>query len=189
MALTKVRGEGIAGISNSSDATVLTLGSNEDVTLNAGNIVFAGSGKGVYLGVTSATASNLQDDYEEGTWTCTVTGSSANPSSTVSESGTYTKIGRMVYAHVQISNKNTSGASGGVRITGLPFEAGADNQATGNLMTYVGVSMDVDASNITPYVGGTGASFYASKHQQGWAEITHNPVVNFYLSFSVTYVV
>jgi len=145
---------------------------------------------GIALGVgTANTASNVLDDYEEGTWTCTVTGSSANPSSTVSEGGTYTKIGRMVYAHVQLSNKNTSGASGAVRITGLPFEAGADNQATGNLMTYVGISMDVDASNISPYVQATGASFYASKHQAGWAEITHNPVSNFYLSFSVTYVV
>ena len=145
---------------------------------------------GIALGVgTANTASNVLDDYEEGTWTCTVTGSSANPSTAVTEGGTYTKIGRMVYAHVQLSNKNTSGASGAVRITGLPFEAGADNQATGNLMTYVGVSMDVDASNISPYVGGTGASFYASKHNAGWAEITHNPVANFYLSFSVTYVV
>jgi len=165
-----------------------TLGVTGVSTLSD-NIVFGASGKGVHLGVTTATASNLQDDYEEGAWTCTVTGSTSNPSSTVSEAGTYTKIGRMVYAHVQLSNKNTSGAAGGVRITGLPFEAGADNQATGNLMTYVGVSMDVDSSNISPYVAGTGSSFYSSKHNAGWAEITHNAVSNFYLSFSAVYVV
>ena len=169
-------------ISNSSGSTLLELTS-------ASNLLLPTAGAGIYLGVTSEATSNLLDDYEEGVWTCTVTGSSANPSTAVTEGGTYTKIGRMVYAHVQLSNKNTSGASGAVRITGLPFEAGADNQATGNLMTYVGVSMDVDASNISPYVGGTGASFYASKHNAGWAEITHNPVANFYLSFSVTYVV
>jgi hypothetical protein len=33
------------------------------------NILFNTASKGVYLGVTSATASNLLDDYEEGTWT------------------------------------------------------------------------------------------------------------------------
>jgi len=134
-------------------------------------------------------SSELLDDYEEGAWTATVTGSSSNPNNAVTEGGTYTKIGRMVYAHVQLSNKNTTGAAGGVRVTGLPFEAGADNQATGGFMSYVGVSMDVDASNVSPYVGGTTAAFYASKHQAGWAEVTHNAVANFYLSFSVTYVV
>jgi hypothetical protein len=172
-----------------SDSGNLTIANG--LTLTDGNVTLA-SGHGIDFSANSNAAgmtSELLDSYEEGTWTCTVTGSTSNPSTAVTEGGTYTKIGRMVYAHVQLSNKNTSGAAGGVRITGLPFEAGADNQATGNLMTYVGVSMDVDASNISPYVGGTGASFYASKHNAGWAEITHNAVANFYLSFSVTYVV
>jgi hypothetical protein len=35
------------------------------------NILFNAASKGIYLGVTSATASNLLDDYEEGTWTPT----------------------------------------------------------------------------------------------------------------------
>jgi hypothetical protein len=38
------------------------------------NILFNTASKGVYLGVTSATASNLLDDYEEGTWTPTFEG-------------------------------------------------------------------------------------------------------------------
>ena len=45
MALTKVRGFG--------------LGTLDD------NITFSTAGKGVHLGVTSATSSNLMDDYEE----------------------------------------------------------------------------------------------------------------------------
>jgi hypothetical protein len=35
------------------------------------NILFNTSSKGIYLGVTTATASNLLDDYEEGTFTPT----------------------------------------------------------------------------------------------------------------------
>ena len=44
----------------------------DSVTLKDGgatltdNITFSASGKGVHLGVTSATASNLLEDYEEG---------------------------------------------------------------------------------------------------------------------------
>jgi hypothetical protein len=35
----------------------------------SGNIILGQSGAGIHLGVTSATSSNLLDDYEEGTWT------------------------------------------------------------------------------------------------------------------------
>jgi hypothetical protein len=42
------------------------------------NILFNTASKGIYLGVTSATASNLLDDYEEGTFTPTFTSTSAS---------------------------------------------------------------------------------------------------------------
>tara|TARA_R100001509_G_scaffold151903_1_gene111648 strand:- start:49 stop:645 length:597 start_codon:yes stop_codon:yes gene_type:complete len=122
MALTKVIGEGIAGISNSSDATVLTLGSNEDVTLNAGSIVFAGSGKGVHLGVTSATASNLIDDYEEGTWTpvwSATAGGSVNAYG--AQVGVYTKVGNMVHLACYMATSDKGSISGTLSVAGLPF--------------------------------------------------------------------
>ena len=117
MALTKVIGEGIAGISNSSDATVLTLGSNEDVTLNAGNIVFGTANKGIYLGVTSANAANLLDDYEEGSWTPALTGVSSHSVAV----GRYVKIGKTVTAHAHV-NGVVSG-SGSMTVSGLPFSS------------------------------------------------------------------
>ena len=54
----------------------------DSVTLKDGgatltdNITFSASGKGVHLGVTSATASNLLDDYETGSFTPTLQTSS-----------------------------------------------------------------------------------------------------------------
>lgn len=123
MALTKVRGEGIAGISNSSDATVLTLGSNEDVTLNAGSIVFAGSGKGVHLGVTSATASNLLGDYEEGTFT--PTWNSYGTEKINSTSGKFVKVGNQVTVYAKLVTGTSSDASA-VGITNLPFTISGD---------------------------------------------------------------
>ena len=99
----------------------LTFDGN-DLTLGNGNIVFGTAAKGVYLGVTSATASNLLDDYEEGSFapTFSVDISGTAPSSQ-SGSGAYTKIGDMVHVHGQI---NWSGSgSGGTRLKiDLPFQ-------------------------------------------------------------------
>ena len=93
-----------------------------DVTVSTGNIVFGTASKGVYLGVTSATAANLLDDYEEGTWTpgCSVSSSDAG--------GTYVKVGNIVTAKFKIS----IGASGtNINVTGFPFTTTSDGEQQG----------------------------------------------------------
>jgi|9_EtaG_2_1085328.scaffolds.fasta_scaffold09612_4 hypothetical protein len=87
------------------------------------HILFDTASKGIYLGVTSATASNLLDDYEEGTWTPICVGSSSTGS--VSMSGTYTrglynKIGNKVYIHCVVVWSSLTG-TGNLEITGIPF--------------------------------------------------------------------
>lgn len=77
---------------------------------------------GAYLGGTGS--ANYLDDYEEGTWTPTITGSSSNPSVTYAvQSGQYTKIGQMVTAHFYIRCTAFSGGSGDFRVSGIPFGA------------------------------------------------------------------
>ena len=71
----------------------------------------ASASAGIYLGVNSATAANLLDDYETGTWTCTFT--NAN-----SQTGYYVKIGNLVHVSAKIS---TSGGASGTSFGGLPF--------------------------------------------------------------------
>ena len=101
---------GVTGATTLSD----TLGVTGVSTLSD-NIVFGASGKGVHLGVTSATASNLIDDYEEGTWTPTAsTGLSYG-----FQNGRYIKIGTLVLASFDIDLDSVS-ASGNV-LGGLPF--------------------------------------------------------------------
>jgi len=99
MALTKVRGLG--------------LGTLDD------NITFSTAGKGVHLGVTSATSSNLMDDYEEGTFTPTTSTSSY----TLSESsGSYTKVGRLVNVHIRVTFSAVNGSSNStVNCNNMPF--------------------------------------------------------------------
>jgi len=125
--------------------TTLTLGASGDsVTLGSGasltspgltlsdNILFNAASKGIYLGVTSATASNLLDDYEEGTFTATLTADTP-PTSPPTTTGYYTKIGNLVHVNVYFRQVSTVGASGIAKITGLPFTSSATNRTYGAL--------------------------------------------------------
>ena len=90
-------------------------------TTLADSIVFSASNKGVHLGVTSATASNLLSDYEEGTWSPVYQGAS-NPTVTYSKQvGLYVKMGDIVHIQGRIRTDATSGGSGTLRLGGLPF--------------------------------------------------------------------
>ena len=102
---------GLAGVSSSSG----------NVTIADGNLTFGGSGHGIHLGVTSATAANLLDDYEEGTWEATV--ATGSGSITVSSSAlcNYTKIGRMVQLNGSVTIGSVSSPSGDLLINGKPF--------------------------------------------------------------------
>ena len=160
--------------------------STERMRIHNGGVVSFNNGIELGSGL-DATAANVLDDYEEGTWTAQLIGSTTNPSTAVTESNaTYTKIGRLVFAQFQFSNVNTTGASGGVRVSGLPFAA-AMAHGTGNVMTYVRMTFPTTSTNISPYVSGTDMSFYTSTSNQGWAEITHNAGTGAYLAVTVTY--
>jgi hypothetical protein len=70
--------------------------------------------------VGASTNANTLDDYEEGTWTMTVTDLTNNY--TMSNStGFYTKIGRVVYISGQPTTSSIGSASGVIYVTGLPF--------------------------------------------------------------------
>ena len=78
---------------------------------------------GIYLGVNSATAANLLDDYEEGTWTPLMKDTSGNAMTSDTVEGHYTKVGREVYIHVYVQTSSLGSASGGIRLYTLPFAA------------------------------------------------------------------
>jgi hypothetical protein len=76
---------------------------------------------GIYLGGTGA--ANHLDDYEEGTWTATLTTTGTDFTyASRSTDGTYTKIGNKVTAWFScVIVSPVSGGTGDVIITGLPF--------------------------------------------------------------------
>tara|TARA_R100001510_G_scaffold33026_1_gene29523 strand:+ start:199 stop:867 length:669 start_codon:yes stop_codon:yes gene_type:complete len=99
------------------------------------NIVFDASSKGVHLGVTSATASNLLDDYEEGTFTPTFGGTSGNPTVSYSvQLGTYIKVGNIVQVTASVIASGTpSGGAGDLQVKGLPFTGKSGIQQAGSV--------------------------------------------------------
>jgi hypothetical protein len=69
-------------------------------------------------------AANALDDYEEGTWTPTITASGSNPTVTYAAGNTggiYTKVGNLVTCSFETRWTALSGGSGNVSISGLPF--------------------------------------------------------------------
>lgn len=131
------------------------------VTTLADNIVFSASGKGIHLGVTSATASNLQDDYEEGTWTPTLTGSSSGTRALSSITATYIKVGSIVTATISCAVDGLTGsASGGARLGGFPFNYnGSVSKSAGTVnFGYALLPSTSNVGNITLLQASSGTS-------------------------------
>ena len=96
-----------------------------------GDLVFGGSGNGVNLGVTSNTDSNTLDDYEEGTFSLTM--SSTTLTTTQSESQ-YTKIGRVVVFYIDLAiSAGSDGTAFGA--SSMPFTADNDKDQQVNTQT------------------------------------------------------
>ena len=86
----------------------------ENVRVHSNGVMAANAG--IALGVgTANTASNVLDDYEEGTWTPALDGISES-----NASGDYTKIGNVCTAKFKISS---DGSGSNINITGFPFTA------------------------------------------------------------------
>jgi len=99
--------------------------------------------------VASADANTL-DDYEEGTWTPTAGGVTVN-SGTPVYSGTYTKIGRIVYITMAQSGGDITLTGGGIsNFSGLPFTVASN--ATSNALWSDGSGK---TGTVYAYEGGT----------------------------------
>jgi hypothetical protein len=116
-----------ASILPTADATSVLGGASNRYT----NLFLSG---GVYLGGTGS--GNLLDDYEEGTWTPTLAGSSTDPTgvSYNTQDGRYVKVAGVVFLNGFIGFTTYSGGSGNIEITGLPFSvpSGDDRWSLGS---------------------------------------------------------
>jgi len=115
---------------------------------STGALVFAGgtttaNGIGITFPATQSASSNANtlDDYEEGTWTPTITAYAGSVTAYTSQ-GSYVKIGRIVFATVYAVVSNAGTASGAYIISNLPFSLATSAEVYGygvNLLTNVGL--------------------------------------------------
>ena len=150
------------------------------------------SGKGIDFSATANSSgtmtSELLADYEEGTWTGTITGSTTNPTVPVTATGRYTKIGRLVTVSINYESVSTAGASGNIGISGLPFANNASVQSVGPTSIYQAgtftgspfVRVDTAASVI---------EFFASVSNAVYSNVTHNAGTGRFIATSVSYTV
>lgn len=99
-------------------------GARATTTFGVGNTPPATSGAGISFPATQSASSdaNTLDDYEEGTWTPTVVSAGGGSGTYTSQTGTYTKNGRIVTAIFDLLLSSKAGFSAGVAsIGGLPF--------------------------------------------------------------------
>ena len=145
-------------IKNDADTTVVNVATGAtDVEISAGNILFGTADKGVYLGVTSATAANLLDDYEEGTFTPALNiGGSTTGIVYANREGRYTKVGRLVTCDLTFTLSDKGSETGNLTIAGFPFTSvnhGGNVSSVGSVGAFSS-SWDLTASYIlSVYIG------------------------------------
>ena len=159
-------------IKRDDDTAVLEVATGQsDIEVTGGNIFFGTANKGIYLGVTSATASNLLDDYEEGTYTALITNASSGSYTVDSDQDTlsYRKIGHIVHVFGRITSTAESSPNGQVRVN-LPFTSatlaeGSDSAYTNGVNFDNSGDADTDAS-IVGWIqaGATRVIFYQLTH-------------------------
>jgi len=111
-----------------------------------------------------ATAANILDDYEEGTWTpAFYTSGGVTTTTTTTNYGIYTKIGRMVYIHAKLHVTLSSLPGQIVTVTGLPFTGQSATTDTGQRAIF---AIGGDASNLGGNAGGSRTAHFRLNNDQ-----------------------
>jgi len=165
-----------------------------DVTMSTGNLIVGTSGKGIDFSATPGTGtSELLDDYEEGTWTPTLSGDGGSAGSIAfTSAGTYTKVGQLVQVGGFISLSALGSYTGRVRIGGLPFSSNVTAySASWGSGFFQNINAGFTYMTITPQIGSvsfTEVLFSGSISGSGgvslnWTEMTSTTAI----SFTITY--
>ena len=146
-----------------------------DQTIVNGNLVIGTAGKGIDFSADPSApgmTSELLDDYEEGTWTPTFGGSTTY----YGRSGTYTKVGRIVYIDGFV-HIDTNGSGSQNTISGLPFTpAGYQGGAVMPYQTGLGANVVSLAGRIS--LGGGGSIAIYSRTAAANAAALNNVAAN-----------
>ena len=135
------------------------------------------NGKGIDFsaaGNTAGMTGELLNDYEEGTWTPEIKGTTGAGTASYSQQvGKYLKIGNWVYL-TWVLGWSSGSAGGEMRTTGFPFTPATDCTGMGSVM-FNNVSIHSNVSNIATYIGPGNdyCYFYTSRSSSGWITVNY----------------
>jgi len=170
--------------------TAMTLNTTGNLVLKGGTV--GATGVGVTFPATQVASSdaNCLDDYEEGTWTPTIVGTTTAGAGTYSlQAGLYTKIGNRVFVEGYISWSAHTG-TGNMRIGGLPFTINSSSfYSSGSIGDLNAIALT--AGNILAILGvATSATIDMKQLPTGGGASSAVPIdVAANISFSLCYLV
>ena len=178
-------------VSNSTGASTYKLKINP---INGGNLYSGGnlefpSGKGIDFSATgdaTGSSSELLDDYEEGSWTPTISVGSVSGNQCQ-----YTKVGNLVTLRGNLADITDNTTNGDIIITGLPYTAGSNNRAVGTAMFRY--FSKTNAIHMNAYLGqsDTTLSFYWSYNSSSaWTVVEYDEgtQANMDIMFTIAYI-
>jgi hypothetical protein len=147
-----------------------------DQTIVDGNLVIATSGKGIDFSATPGTGtSELLNDYEEGTWTATISDGTTDATMNAGRRvGRYTKVGRMVTVTNYVATTSMTGVTGNLRIKGLPFTVG-NSTVVGGAIGYCDGSMTFAAGNVMTLQTADGVDYIVIRYWNGASGTVNMP--------------
>ena len=171
-------------ISDETGSGLLVFGTAPTITtinLTGGQIAFPAT-------QAPSAGANTLDDYEEGTWTGELKGTTTSATTPVTATGYYTKIGRKVTCAIYFANGDTTGATGNMIVIGLPFTS--LNQATcrntGIAITY---GLEILGLFLAGYIAenSTIINFLCPNNNAAWLVPLITAGATKYLQMSITY--
>ena len=151
-----------------SDASGTSRDANVDLGYSSIRFKDIYTSGGIYLGAASAgspVAANYLDDYEEGSWT----GSLTTGTATI-ENEWYVKIGAFVIVSAKLSSFSDTSSGNAVIVGGLPFTSTATNHTAQGSMIAASVNaqyypyLSTNASQVYFYQQNSGSYYQALNH-------------------------
>ena len=178
-----------------NSTTALTIdgtGSNGNITANTGNIIIGTAAKGIDYSAqtpTSATGATttaeILDHYEEGSWTPVFL--NVNTPTYTTQYGIFTRVGRMVLLHGQLSVSSIDNSDGStVNIGGFPFVGNSAAEAC--LFTFGRYTNLLSDSKLADFTNVRFGGNYVMLHEGNNADISYAELNSSgTIQFSVSY--
>ena len=142
-----------------------------------GNLKINSAGNGIDFSATSDTSgstSELFDDYEEGSFSPNIKGTSgAGTASYSTRTGRYTKVGNFVHITFEI-NWSSGSAGGELRVTDLPFVPTTDYEGIGSCMFHTVYLHGNEGLCVYVGPGVNYTYFYQSRSNDSWHSVNYD---------------